>query len=178
MDPQQIAKTVLAAMTALLLTACAAGHPFQKEVLSGDKEALLYVYRPARFLSSGETPDIYINGTKALALVNGGYSFFRIAPGRYRVEIKKPSGPFAFMVSDFSSMVEFSAEYNNSYFVRWSPELLDSSFMYVPVGSGAVLGSFKRSGNMILLNEQAAVSEISKCNYLEPGASQVPPIGE
>lgn len=82
------------------------------------------------------------------------------------------------MVSDFSSMVEFHADHSNTYFIRWSPELLDSSFMYVPVGSGAVLGSFKRAGNMALVQEQAAIAEISKCNCLETEPVQFDAAGE
>ena len=161
-----------------LLTACASGRPFQKEAFSSDKQSLLYMFRPAKFLSAGETPDIYINNKKSLALVNGGYSVFHITSGRYRLEIKKPTGPLAFMVSDFSSMVEFSAELGHSYFVRWSPELLDSSYTYIPVGSGAVLGSFKRAGNMVLLAEEVAIPEISKCHYFEPELLEVSPTAE
>ena len=178
MHPQRVVKVIVATLTALLVTACATGHPFKMEAPSGDNRALIYVYRPAKFLSAGETPDIFINGKKALALVNGGYSLLRLAPGRYQVEIKKPSGPFAFMVSDLSSKVEFNVERSSSYYVRWTPELLDSSFIFVPVGSGTVLGSFRREGNMTLVNEQTALSELPNCNYLEPVSIQIDPVGE
>lgn len=72
-NAQSLVKIALVTVAASLVAACATGHPFKKETLSDDKQAIIYIYRPAKFLSSGETPDIYINGTKALALINGGY---------------------------------------------------------------------------------------------------------
>jgi hypothetical protein len=161
-----------------LMVACASGHTFRPETQQGEKESLLYVFRPAKFLSGGETPDIFINDKKSLTLVNGGYSVFHITSGRYRIEIKKPTGLLSFMVSDFSSMVEFRAEPSHSYFIRWSPELLDSQYLYAPIGSGAVFASYKRAGNMALLSEEVAIPEISKCDYLAPEVSDVVPAAE
>jgi hypothetical protein len=160
-----ILKGMLALVAIQLITGCASGYPFRKEPVSNNSQSLLYIYRPAQFFAIGMAPDIYINDKKSLTIVNGGYSVIRIAPGHYRVEVKKLPALLA-LNGDIASFVEFGAESGRSYYVRWLPNMYAHGYFF---------GSSKLVGNMMLLAEESAIPEISRCNYLVPEIPEISP---
>ncbi len=50
------------------------------------EQTLLVFYRPKRFIGSGLTPSIYLNGEQLARLDNGRYFSIYVKPGKYKIE--------------------------------------------------------------------------------------------
>jgi hypothetical protein len=152
-----------------LVAGCASGPLFQRSEAPEDNEALLYVYRPMQLLASGYSPDIYVNGEKALTLVNGGYSLFRLKPGKFTVIAK------GFVIpgsgNHYGWAVEMGLEPGKTYYVRWKPGLSGIPYRYPNL-------DFQFRGHMEILDEQRALAEISECRYLDPAKATIHPVNE
>ncbi len=83
---------LLAAITAIFLTACAAtGKAFIPAESPGKELARIYIYRPAYLLQSGIFPSISVDEKPVGDLKNGGFVTFLVPAGQHTLSL---SGSF------------------------------------------------------------------------------------
>ncbi len=140
---------MLAAVAAILLTACAAtGKAFVPAESPGDKLARIYIYRPAYFLQSAIFPSISVDGKAVGDLKNGGFITFLIPPGAHTLSL---SGSF-FQWGHPARQYQFSAESGRLQYFKLDPNIR---------GNGFVTTYGYRFGEV---KEGTALEELSKLN--------------
>lgn len=140
-------------VAALMLAGCAASGPryVDKSFIEPGK-AVVFFYRPNRFFQGGGGPDVYVNDVKEFRMLNGGYSYLLLNPGKHVVS---PRNHFNWGLDGVDT--EISVEAGGEYYLRmdFSGATVDS----VVVGSVGV-GSVSGTTIFNLVDETTAKSEI------------------
>ncbi|MCP4041879.1 MAG: DUF2846 domain-containing protein [Gammaproteobacteria bacterium] len=138
------------------LTGCATGPKYVPAPEVSNNKVRLYIYRPWQFVAGGLSPTIHIDDKPAFDIINGGYAWFNINPGKHFIEIKKPRIPL--FSTDLSSKAEVTFEPGKTYYVRWTPTIEDMQPLFY---------YFDFKGNMLLMKEDIAMAEIKSCKLLK-----------
>lgn len=126
----------------VLLSACGSlGHKFDGLQEPASDEALIYYYRPSKFIGSGVYYDVEENKEVVTTLYNGGYYPHRTTPGKKHVEAS----------TEGKSELFFTAEKGKTYFVRGK------------VNVGVMIGR----PSLRLVPEEKALKEIQECKIIE-----------
>ena len=68
----------------LLIIGCSATGPeFQRVAKVVETDALVYLYRPARFKGAAIVPPVFIDGIELFDLPNDGYAVLNLGPGKH-----------------------------------------------------------------------------------------------
>ena len=129
-------------------------------------QAVVYIYRPSVMPNAMYSPDLYINNEFKLSIKNGNSVRLSLKPGEHKFEIEPDK--------NYSGLTTLSLNLNagTSYFMRVDTSLkIISSTNYEP---------YKRSFDLIKVEEQMAVKEIAECcvtnNKRAADKSEVEPI--
>lgn len=126
----------------LLLSACGnLGHKFDGLQTPGADEALIYYYRPSKFIGGGVYYDVEENHKTVTTLYNGGYYPHLTVPGDKLVEAS----------TEGKTEMFFTAEKGKTYFVRGK------------VNVGVLMGR----PSLKLVPEEKALREIQNCRIIE-----------
>lgn len=126
----------------VLLSACGSlGHKFDGLQKPASDEALIYYYRPSKFIGGGVYYDVEENKEVVTTLYNGGYYFHRTTPGEKHVEAS----------TEGKAELFFTAEKGKTYFVRGK------------VNVGVLMGR----PSLRLVPEEKALKEIQECKIIE-----------
>lgn len=126
----------------VLLSACGSlGHKFDGLQKPASDEALIYYYRPSKFIGGGVYYDVEENKEVVTTLYNGGYYLHRTTPGEKHVEAS----------TEGKSELFFTAEKGKTYFVRGK------------VNVGVLMGR----PSLRLVPEEKALKEIQECKIIE-----------
>lgn len=124
------------------LTACGSlGHKFDGLQTPNENEAIIYYYRPSRFLGCGVYYDIKENGKKVTTLYDGGYYPYRTTAGNKFVSAK----------TEAAEQISFLVENGKTYFVRGK------------VHMGIMIGR----PSLKLVPQEKALKEIQNCRIIE-----------
>lgn len=124
------------------LTACGSlGHKFDGVQIPNKDEAIIYYYRPSKFVGSGVYYDIKENGEKVTTLYNGGYYPHKTTAGNKFVSAK----------TEVAEQISFPVENGETYFVRGK------------VNMGLVVGR----PSLKLVPKKKALKEIQDCRIIE-----------
>ncbi len=118
-------------------------------VAAETNQAVVYIYRPSVMSNAIYSPDLYINNEFKLSIKNGKNVRLSLTPGEYKFEIE-PDKNYSGLTA-----LSFHLSAGSTYFIRVDTSLkIKSSTNYEP---------YKRSFNLINVEEQLAVKEIAKC---------------
>lgn len=125
-----------------LLPACGSlGHKFDGLQTPNPNEALIYYYRPSKFIGSGIFYDVKENGNIVTTLYNGGYYPHRTTAGHKLVTAK----------TETAEEISFPVEKGQTYFVRGK------------VHMGIIAGR----PAMKLIPKDKALKELQDCRIIE-----------
>jgi hypothetical protein len=118
----------------MLIASCvgpmAVGPRFSKLEEPKSGYALVYLWREFPY-GYGSWPDIYFNSTKVVGLLNSGYTYVYVRPGKYHIHFGKSEG-----ASEEWSKVDITVSANESYFLDFAVVGYDDRDGYVlPTGS-------------------------------------------
>lgn len=110
---------LLSIILIVLLAGCATSGPaFERQAITAQDKANLYIYRPWHLKDGAGYANILINDVKQFKLTNNGYELVQLNPGKYKITA---SGNFltSWMAPDVSTDIE--VESGKEYFVRLYP---------------------------------------------------------
>lgn len=124
------------------MTACSSlGHKFDRLQTPNENEAIIYYYRPSKFLGSGVYYDIKENGENVITLYNGGYYPHRTTEGNKFISAK----------TEATEQISFPVKNGEIYFVRGK------------VNMGIIIGQ----PSLKLVPKEKALKEIQNCRIIE-----------
>ena len=135
---------------ATILTACnATKQALFTPVSISNEQSAVYIYRPVSMSNAMYSPDIFVNGEFKLEIANGKNRLISLSPGNYRFEIapdKKYSG---------TTTAHLDLSPGSIQYLRVDTSLkIQSTLNYAP---------YERSFNLIKVDANQALSEISEC---------------
>lgn len=137
---------------------CSAKGPLFTKVMGEPEKTTIYIYRPSRFLMSGQKARTFVDGRRFVDLANGGYSYVSLSPGKHKIEVK---GHLMFNIPN--QAVELDPEPGTEYYIRFVPELEDIEFL------GSMDIYYMQQGSLMgLVAPETALPEIEKCRLIEP----------
>ena len=134
-------KKIFIGLTMMLAACSSLGSKFDKLETPSADEAIIYYYRPSRFVGGGVFYDVNENGEKITTLYNGGYDLHRTAAGKKIVTAK----------TEKQTQIGFEVENGKTYFVRGK------------VHMGILLGR----PALKLVPQEKALREIQECRIIE-----------
>ena len=133
----------------LLLSGCAAtGTKFSKPETPTDKEALVYVYRPASSLP--RQPIVSVNGKRLASLKNKSYITLHLPAGKYQF-----AANWAWNALSRIPKTKTSFDAGGRYFVRVTPPGV------------LAIGQPTYDTGLDIVDEADALPELSECTALE-----------
>jgi len=129
---------VFAVALTVLMSGCATlGGNYETVSIIPEDKAVVYIYRPSRFVGSAIKPKVYAGDKLITQLVSGGYYPYFVSPGRVELWAK----------TEAKSSVEFLAEPGKTYFVKGT------------IGMGILVGRPK----LEMMSADIAREEITDC---------------
>ncbi len=130
-----------------LMSGCAASGPiFEPAAPAIDDQALIYIYRPGKFMGGGVAFDIHASAgsddVEIVTLKSGGYFPYYVSPGELELWGKTES----------KSSVTLDVRAGDVQYVRGS------------VGAGIIMGRPKLS----VVDAETGAAEIKECKLLQP----------
>lgn len=113
--------------------------PVVVETTGGSQDAIVFIYRPAKYAGSALEPSVFVDKTEVARMDNGRYFAVRLKPGKYTIRL-----------TDGEKGYTIDASPGQSYFFRISMEW----------------GMFKGHGKIAPDNREHAVAEIRKLKFL------------
>jgi uncharacterized protein DUF2846 len=108
-------------MVCLMVGCSATGKTFVPSTPTVDS-GIIYIYRPSRFLGSGNVWDLRANGTRVTAVQNGGWFAYDSKPGSVTFYSKLRPGLGTLITALFMSekeMITINVEAGEVYFVKF-----------------------------------------------------------
>lgn len=132
---------ILIFTSTLLLQGCVTlGAQYQQLEVTPDDKAIVYIYRPSRFVGGGVSYNVYADKKIINTLYNGGYYPYILEPGKVEIWAKTES----------KSSVEFVAKAGRNYYVKgW-------------VGMGLIVGR----PHLEIVSPDLALKEIKECKLI------------
>ena len=126
------------------------GPKFKQANAPTDSQALVYIYRPnsTPYLLS---PDVFLDGKKAMELGNQGYTYRYLKPGEHDIKVA-----WSFMSGRQDLEGKVKVEAGKTYFIRSH-------------GHVAYTGTYySSSGYLTTVPATDALKEINHCIYIKP----------
>ena len=125
----------------------ATGPAFNQVELDDDKKALVYIYRPHTDCGYLRKFDISVDGKIVVALLDQGYTWVALDPGKHLIRIKG--------TSKIPSIAEtIDVESAQTYFVKYHTNCPSTGF--------------RPFISLLEIPESTALEEISDCRFIEP----------
>lgn len=126
----------------------ATGPAFNQVELDDDKKALVYIYRPHTGCDSFRKFDISVDGKIVVELLDQGYTWVALDPGKHLIRIKG--------TSNIPSIAEtLDVESTQTYFIKYHTNCPSET-------------SFRAFFTLLEVPESTALKEISDCRFIEP----------
>jgi hypothetical protein len=113
-------------------------------------KATVYFYRISKLVGCGTYPNIYINGEKKDALVNGSFLSYYLPPGKYDFKADGNILVYPFKKSE----IELEIEQQKEYYIRFETD----------IGDVNVIGDIMTSSwnnNLFVMDKAVAKTEIT-----------------
>jgi hypothetical protein len=85
-------------------------------------EAVLYVYRPFKFVNGGVQPVLRINGLKISKIIDGGYTAIRLVSGEHEISLHSAAALVGESEEPFFK-VKFKVSPKQELYFRWKSSL-------------------------------------------------------
>ena len=146
MKNTRIAVLMMIVVTALISGCASLGPKFESVSVIPDSQAVIYIYRPSRFVGGAVKPSVYDGDKVITELVSGGYYPYFVNPGKVELWSKTES----------KSSVELVAEKGRTYFVRGT------------IGMGVFVGR----PHLEVVPEKVGMEEIKECKRVMDSEKQ------
>ena len=152
---------ILGTGAVLQLTGCTTGPKFMP-VTSIPGKSVVYIYRPSKFIASGNAFHIWVNQKHLTDLSSGGYFVYTTEPGEQCLEYKTAKNPLNFglitLLEKKEELIKFNAEADTTYYLKF--ETTNSVNLKHFVVCKAKI-----------IDEGVALKQISKCKKTKPASS-------
>jgi len=149
---------VFGTCSTLLFTGCSTTGPKFSALTAEPGKAVVYIYRPNRFVGSPQTFSIWVNQKHLTSLTNGGYFAYTTDPGEQHFEYKTEISVFNFgaiaLIEKKGDLIDFVAEADRTYYVKYQLTGAPSLKHAIPCKAA-------------LVDEGTALQEIAKCKMTE-----------
>ena len=150
-------------LIATVLIACAAQGPIYVPIDgSGEPTATIVIYRPSKWQGAGITPGLFVNDDEIFQLKNGGFGIVEIEPGLYTLSTPSDNN---WTTADAPSHFDIEVEAGKAYFVRWQPQVRNSSVTVMSTGS---FGHASFMGEFVLVDRAYAEVELNEVKRVYP----------
>ncbi|MBE9568686.1 MAG: DUF2846 domain-containing protein [Proteobacteria bacterium] len=112
-------------------------------------QSVVYIYRPSAASNAMYSPDLYLNDEYKLTIKNGKKARLVLAPGNYKFELEPGSNYEGLTKTSMALAPE------ETYYIR-----LDTT---LKINSSSNFEPYRRSFNMINVEEALAIKQIAEC---------------